>query len=251
MLVNHTKKYIFVHVPKCGGTTVQETLLKHSIFENEEFTMYEFHSSLLCDAAKSYIEQGYTPITFVRDPYTRFVSAYQQIMYMTKVYPDVFALVKELKKKNYLLPLAPVHFFTGPIKGLKVFKMEDFRNEIIKVLDMFGYPRVWWNRNQTDGKGGKIDPDAFYEETGLREFVTEFYFKDFVDFRYRMKLAVTPFQHQVPWFESTVKYDWKDVRDKPDDIYYWAMKSVHDQGQDPVDSEIVVFKGASEAAPPS
>jgi len=245
MLVNHTKKYIFVHVPKCGGTTVQETLLKHSIFANEDFTMYEFHTSMLCDDAQEYIRQGYTPITFVRDPYTRFVSAYQQIMYMTKVYPDVFALVNELKKKNYLMPMAPMHFFTGPIKDLKVFKMENFRNEIIKVLDMFGYPRVWWNRNQTEGKGGKIDPDAFYEETGLREFVTEFYYKDFIDFRYRMKIAVTPFQHNIPLFESVVKYDWKDVRDKPDDIYYWAMKSVHDQEQEPRDSEIVIFKGAS------
>ena len=250
MLVNHTKKYIFIHVPKCGGTTVQETLLKHSIFANEEFTMYEFHTSLLCDAAHQYIDQGYTPIIFVRDPYTRFVSAYQQIMYMTKVYPDVFALVNELKKKNYLLPLAPIHFFTGPAKGLKIFKMEDFRNGIIQVLDMFGYPRVWWNRNQTEHKGGRIDPEKFYEETGLRDFVTEFYFKDFVDFKYRMKVAVTPFPHQVPYFESKFKYDWKDVRDKPNDIYFWAMKSVYDQEQDPIDSTPVIFPGASGPDPP-
>lgn len=251
MFVNHTKKYIFVHVPKCGGTTVQETLLKHSIFANEEFTMYEFHSSLLCDAAQQYIDQGYTVIVFVRDPYTRFVSAYQQVMYMTKVYPDIYALVNELKKKMYLIPFTPVYFYTGSTKNMKIFKMEDFRNSIIQVLDMFGYPRVWWNRNQTDRKGGKIDSEKFYEETGLRKFVTEFYFKDFVDLRYRMKIVVTPFQHHIPSFESVIKYDWKDVRDKPNDIYYWAMKSVYDQEQDPKESELVIFNGAShQAAPP-
>jgi hypothetical protein len=250
MFVNHTKKYIFVHVPKCGGTTVQETLLKHSIFANEDFTMYEFHSSLLCEAAQQYIDQGYKAIIFVRDPYTRFVSAYQQIIYMTNVYPDVFALVSELKKKNYLLPLAPMYFFTGSAKGHTVFKMEDFRNNMIKVLDMFGYPRVWWNRNQTDNKGGRVDPNAFYEETGLRNFVTEFYFKDFVDFRYPMKVAVTPFPHVVPYFETKFKYDWKDVRDKPNDIYFWAMKSVYDQEQDPPDSRIIIFQGASGPDPP-
>jgi hypothetical protein len=29
------------------------------------------------------------------------------------------------------------------------------------------------------------------------------------------------------------------------------MKSVYDQEQEPTDSEVVIFKGASEAAPPS
>ena len=246
MLVNHTKKYIFVHVPKCGGTTVQETLLKHSIFANEEFTMYEFHTSLLCDAAREYIAQGYTPIVFVRDPYTRFVSAYQQIMYMTRVYPNVHALVHELKRKNYLMPLAPMHFFTGPIKGLKIFKLEDFRNGIIQVLDMFGYPRVWWNRNQTETKGGRIDPEKFYAETGLRDFVTEFYFKDFVDFRYRMKSAVTPFPHTIPYFETKLKYDWKDVKSKPDDEYFRAMRAICYQEQDPPDSPVVKFESATD-----
>jgi Sulfotransferase family len=238
MFVNHTKEYIFVHVPKCGGTTVQETLLKHSIFANEEFTMYEFHSSLLCDAAQEYIRKGYTVIAFVRDPYTRFVSAYQQIMYMTHVYPDVYALVNELRQRNYLIPLAPTYFFTGAEKNLKVYTMENFRENMIKVLDMFGYPRIWWNRNMTENKGGKISPNEFYtRHPDLRTFVTEFYFRDFVLFKYPMKLAVTPFSHHVPQFPSIVKYDWKDVRDKPDDEYFWAMKCTFDQEQeDPKDS---------------
>jgi len=49
-----------------------------------------------------------------------------------------------------------------------------------------------------------------------------------------------------------LKYDWKDVRDHPEDIYYWAMKSVHDQEQEqePVGSELVVFQGASGPEPP-
>ena len=156
MLVNHTKKYIFVHVPKCGGTTIQETLLKHSIFANEDFTMYEFHSSLLCPDAQRYIDEGYAVIAFVRDPYTRFVSAYQQIMYMTHVYPDVYALVNELKNQKYLIPLAPTYFFTGATKRIHVFRLENFREDMIQVLDMCGYPRVWWNRNVTEKKGGKM-----------------------------------------------------------------------------------------------
>ena len=72
-----------------------------------------------------------------------------------------------------------------------------------------------------------------------------FYFKDFVDFKYKMKLAVTPFSHTVPYFDSKIKYTWKDVRDNPDDAYYWAMKCTFDQQQDPPESALVVFPGAS------
>lgn len=230
MFVNHTKRYIFIHIPKCGGTTVQESLLKHSIRANEEFTMYEFHSSLLCDMAQVYIQQGYTVIVFVRDPYTRFVSAYQQIMFMTHVYPDVFTLVKELEKQNYLIPLAPAHFFTGQqMNTLKIFKMENFQENMISILDMFNYPRIWWNRNRTENKGGRIDNETFYKDTNLRQFVTEFYYKDFVYFKYPMKIAVRPFTHCIPYFESKLKYDWKDVREHQDDIYYNALKAEYDE----------------------
>lgn len=238
MFVNHTKKYFFIHIPKCGGTTVQETLLKHSIFLNEEFTMYEFHTSGLCAEARVYASMGYTEIVFVRDPYTRFVSAWDQIRFMTEYYNDVDCVTSELKKLNYLLPLAPMNFFTH---AKTVYRLENFRSDLIKVLDAFGYPRVWWNRNQRVQKTNVKD---FYEKRpDLLQFVTEFYFKDFVDFKYPMKLAVRPIIHVIPAFDAQIKYTSQDVRDKPDDIYFWAMKSVHDQEQEPKESQLVQFIG--------
>jgi hypothetical protein len=249
MLVNHTKKYIFIHIPKCGGTTVQETLLKHSIFSGEEFTMYEFHTSLLCDVAQGYIDQGYKAFTFVRDPYTRFASAWAQVQFMTDVYKGPDDIVNELKKKNYLLILSPSFFFTGPMKDVtRVYKLEQFKKGILDVLDTYGYPRVWWNRNERHvmEKDKKVEPKEFYSaRPDFLKFVTEFYFRDFVELGYPMKMMATPFPHELPYFESKFKYDWKDVRDHPEDIYYWAMKSVHDQEGEPL-----VFQGASGPEPP-
>ena len=253
MLVNHTKRYIFIHVPKCGGTTVQETLLKHSIFAGEEFTMYEFHTSLLCDVAQGYIDDGYKAFTFVRDPYTRFASAWAQVQFMTDVYKGPDDIVDQLKLKNYLLILAPSFFFTGPMKNIKVYKLEQFRSGILEVLETYGYPKVWWNRNERHvmEENKKVDTKTFYEtRPDFLNFVTEFYFKDFVELKYPMKFFTNPFVHELPYFESKLKYDWKDVRDHPEDIYYWAMKSVHDQEQEPVGSELVVFQGASGPEPP-
>ena len=249
MLVNHTKKYIFIHVPKCGGTTVQETLLKHSIFAGEEFTMYEFHTSLNSPDAQMYLAQGYKAFTFVRDPYARFASAWNQVQFMTEVYKSPDDIINELKKCNYLLLLAPAYFFTG---SAKVYKLEQFRSGIIEILDTLRYPRVWWNRNERRIMENKsVDVKAFYQSRpDLLNFVTEFYYKDFVQFKYLMKASVTPFPHVRPNIESKLKYDWKDVRDKPYDIYYWAMKSVYDQEQEPKDSKLVVFEGASGEEPP-
>lgn len=247
MLVNHTKRYIFIHVPKCGGTTVQETLLKHSIFAGEEFTMYEFHTSLLCDVAQGYIDQGYKAFTFVRDPYTRFASAWHQVQFMTDVYKGPDDIVDQLRMRNYLLILAPSFFFTGPMKNIKVYKLEQFRSGIQEVLETYGYPRVWWNRNERHVMEENVKKVNLYEDRpDFLNFVTEFYFRDFVELKYPMKMAVTPFPHELPYFESKLKYDWKDVRDHPEDIYYWAMKSVHDQEGDPI-----VFEGASGPEPPT
>jgi hypothetical protein len=248
MLVNHTKRYIFIHVPKCGGTTVQETLLKHSIFAGEEFTMYEFHTSLLCDIAQGYMDEGYKAFTFVRDPYTRFASAWHQVQFMTDVYKGPDDIVDQLKLKNYLLILAPSFFFTGQTSGknIKVYKLEQFRSGIQEVLETYGYPKVWWNRNERHVmEENKKKVDLYETRPDFLNFVTEFYYRDFVELRYPMKLSVTPFPHELPYFESKLKYDWKDVRDNPEDIYYWAMKSVHDQEGEPM-----VFQGASGPDPP-
>lgn len=215
--------------------------------------MYEFHTSLMCDVAQMYLEQGYKAFTFVRDPYTRFASAWSQVQFMTDVYKGPDDIVNELKNKNYLLILSPSFFFTGPLKDIKVYKLEQFRSGILEILDTYGYPRVWWNRNERHvmEKDKKVDPKKFYEERpDFLNFVTEFYFKDFVDLKYPMKMAVTPFTHNLPDFESKFKYDWKDVCDNPNDIYYWAMKSVYDQAQDPPGGELMVFPGASGPDPP-
>jgi len=249
MLVNHTKKYIFIHVPKCGGTTVQETLLKHSIFAGEDFTMYEFHTTLLSPDAQMYLDRGYKAFAFVRDPYTRFASAWHQVQFMTDVYKGPDDILNELKRRNYLLLLAPSFFFTG---SAKVYKLEQFRSGIIEILDTFGYPRVWWNRNERHVmENKKVDVKAFYaDRPDILKFVTEFYYKDFLELKYPMKLAVTPFSHVMPNFESKLKYDSDHVRNNPNDIYYWAMKSVYDQEQEPKDSEMVIFEGASGPEPP-
>lgn len=209
--------------------------------------MYEFHTSLLCDVAQGYIDQGYKAFTFVRDPYTRFASAWHQVQFMTDVYKGPDDIVDQLRMRNYLLILAPSFFFTGPMKNIKVYKLEQFRSGIQEVLETYGYPRVWWNRNERHVMEENVKKVNLYEDRpDFLNFVTEFYFRDFVELKYPMKMAVTPFPHELPYFESKLKYDWKDVRDHPEDIYYWAMKSVHDQEGDPI-----VFEGASGPEPPT
>jgi hypothetical protein len=97
----------------------------------------------------------------------------------------------------------------------------------------------------------KVDIKAFYtDRPDILKFVTEFYYKDFLELKYPMKLAVTPFAHVMPNFDSKLKYDSDHIRNNPNDIYYWAMKSVYNQEQEPKDSDMVIFEGASGPEPP-
>ena len=66
-MISHDKKCIFVHIPKCAGSSInQELRLKSLGFSGHAPASY--HSEFLSD---------YFSFTFVRNPYDRIVSAYK------------------------------------------------------------------------------------------------------------------------------------------------------------------------------
>lgn len=93
-MISHKHKFIFIHIPKCGGTSVEHSLLtSHGIPEDrvndwnltdeekQEFRLYYKYGGI--DVQHKKIEQyntdyekKYFTFTFVRNPWERFLSEY-------------------------------------------------------------------------------------------------------------------------------------------------------------------------------
>ena len=93
-MISHKYKFIYVHIPKCGGTSVEHSLLvKHGIpeqrvanwnltdEEKSEYRLYYKYGGVdvqhkKIDQYKDKNEKKYFTFTFVRNPWERFVSEY-------------------------------------------------------------------------------------------------------------------------------------------------------------------------------
>ena len=71
-MVSHKHKCIFIHIPKCAGTTVEVYLRSHA--KSQKQTKMRERGEELARAINLYPE--YFTFTFVRNPFDRFVSYY-------------------------------------------------------------------------------------------------------------------------------------------------------------------------------
>jgi hypothetical protein len=91
MIISDTRQFVFLHNPKCAGTTVRETLARFDTTGNL-FWMYDEWNGVKFDKAHAplflmqqkypaYFErlQRYFVFSFVRNPYERVVSAFGEV----------------------------------------------------------------------------------------------------------------------------------------------------------------------------
>ena len=98
-MISHAHRYIFVHIPKCGGTSIEFALLKNEGVNprdsgkiskdlKEKFRIWykyegEYTQHRKIDKFKNDSEKKYFTFTFIRNPYERFLSSY---FYLQKSY---------------------------------------------------------------------------------------------------------------------------------------------------------------------
>lgn len=141
--VNHKNNFVFVHIPKCGGRSIKKVF---------NFKLHD-HSGL-----SELGTEGLFKFAFVRNPWDKFVSAYEYLkrggipcfdrpktLTIKKDYPEFkdFVLAKHVWEQ-WVFFQPQLNFITvdGSIKTDFVGRFENFQNDFNFICDQIDHPRV-------------------------------------------------------------------------------------------------------------
>ena len=233
MFINYELKSIFFHIPKCGGSTVVNIINK--LFFNESCTTnHENYINFVDD--ESYIKDikykhtirklgkyryfyshqhankehmdTFFKFIFVRNPYTKLLSAY---LYLKRklnetnnntirgleenpeYFTDFNVFVKNHKNVNnisfchaFICQHDHILDFSNNIRFEYIGKSESLNNDLIDILtllDIKSYENILYNKSQNISNYEKEITEYYNEETFY--FVNEFFEKDFEIFSYK------------------------------------------------------------------
>lgn len=147
MPISHQKKFIFIHIPKCAGSSVEKFLMKNTelclmksgVMDTDEIVKNKFYITgevhglerhLSALEIKSLIGSStydrYYKFTIVRNPYSRIVSFYEYVKGLKN--PDT-------NKLQVNLVLNSKNFYEFVINSLNEKKMTLFFNQYQYVCD--------------------------------------------------------------------------------------------------------------------
>ena len=189
LLVNRSKKWGFIHIPKTGGTSIT------SVLQNVKGTEYvtKAHNHI----GKFENIKDYDIMCFVRNPYTRFASAYY---HQTRKdgWISINKFIENIDLNDYLY--FPQSYFTnnGSSEDKKVTfigRYENFINDfnlIMKKIGKTGHSIPHYNRNSIYDKHPNLNQHDFYKhiynDTDVKNWVEKRYSNDFKIFNYGMDI---------------------------------------------------------------
>ena len=188
LLINRSKKWGFIHIPKTGGTSIT------SVLQNVKGTEYvtKAHNHI----GKFENIKDYDIMCFVRNPYTRFASAYY---HQTRKdgWISINKFIENIDLNDYLY--FPQSYFTnnGSSEDKKVTfigRYENFINDfnlIMKKIGKTGHSIPHYNRNSIYDKHPNLNQHDFYKhiynDTDVKNWVEKRYSNDFKIFNYGME----------------------------------------------------------------
>ncbi len=225
--INHDLKAIYIHLPKNGGLYVEDILTKHYGFKTLYFTRSDhenfidpiegFDSKKLVNGFIKIRKQGivryfstssehnektsmdeekwnsYYKFTFVRNPYSKLVSAFKYL-----VQDEAFQFEKFVENMDSLNNYIYTHAFISQYEHLLnsqneikldfVGTFENLNEDLVKVLSNLGINKIkhgdYINKNIViNGSKKKVDYTTYYNEN-LIKIVNYLFDKDFEKFNY-------------------------------------------------------------------
>ena len=208
------KKIIFVHIPRCGGTTIEKNLWKNEF--NSEFDFNEADEKHLLQGfidkyrniyqfdglqhltfhniKKIYPEESkkFFKFSFIRNPYSRIASTYAGIMTFRKDLRNFLVLYKDTSFKNFLHLVKknnhthwlPINMFFNDKDLDFIGRFESFDEDLDKLKKFTNINLVKRNFSGELNFSEKFNYLKFYEDKECIELVNEIYKKDLDRFNY-------------------------------------------------------------------
>tara|TARA_B100000900_G_scaffold405489_1_gene415159 strand:- start:1494 stop:2069 length:576 start_codon:yes stop_codon:yes gene_type:complete len=189
LLINRSKKWGFIHIPKTGGTSITSVL--HKVKGTEYVTKAHNH------IGKFENIKDYHIMCFVRNPYTRFASAYY---HQTRIngWMSINKFIENMDLNDYVF--FPQYWFiqNGSTEDKKVTfigRYENFINDFNLVMDYVGkdgHSIPHHNRNSIYDKHPNLNQHDFYKhiynDKDVKNWVEERYSNDFKIFNYELDI---------------------------------------------------------------
>ena len=192
MPISIKDKLIFIHIPKCAGTSIEHALdmnHDHLFWSKNKIAPFEvcpqhLYASELCSMISK--PETYTKFTVVRHPFTRLYSEYmynreeetimqQRVLKQSfeEFINDVFSMKDSHRKYLFDRHLELQSDFID-MENIKIFKFE----QLYKVFNFINKPNIHL-------LSGHIKDYSSVYTTELKDKVYQFYEKDFVRFGYK------------------------------------------------------------------
>jgi len=152
--VDHKNKFVFVHIPKCGGRSIKK-VFDLKLHDHYGLSELGFKSTDYCPEL---VAEDLFKFAFVRNPWDRFVSAYEYLkrggipfydrlktLVIKKEYPEFkdFLLAKEVWQQwVFFYPQLEFITVNGSIKTDFVGRFENFQNDFDLICDQIDYSKV-------------------------------------------------------------------------------------------------------------
>ena len=188
LLVNHAKKWAFIHIPKTGGTSVTEILcnIPETITVNSHGTLNDLRGI-----------EDYFIFSFVRNPYTRLSSWYEHKK-RDGIHQPFDSFIHSIDSLDYLFFSQEYYLYHGKTDKKQISfvgKYENFENDLKKILDKLeikydNIPHL--NSNLYYKKHPNLNTDKlykkYYTQQWMKDWVKEKYKNDFKLFGYDLEI---------------------------------------------------------------
>jgi Sulfotransferase family len=203
-VISHLHRCIFIHIPKCAGTSIEDVLWPHERTEEELWGGFvdDYHNAyqtgglqhltamLVRRIVGEDVFSSYYRFAVVRNPWDRAVSqfAFMQRRADLRTYARIEAAtsfkdyLKAIRRRTHI-QWAPQYTFLHDDDGTllvdEVLRFEGLEEEIRAVFNRLGVSSALPHRN-----AGERAPAADYYDDETRELVAEMYARDVEAFGY-------------------------------------------------------------------